>query len=97
MSIRRFIQGLILFPELVPQGEAKKVRRRLKKLMNLTSEIRNRDIALEHLAQSHDGALKDRLGQDRDSFSAQFAKAIRRLARKDSLSRWRSALELDVP
>ena len=50
VSIRRFSQGLLLFHDFFPPWEVKKIRRRLKRMMSLTSEIRDRDITLEFLA-----------------------------------------------
>jgi CHAD domain-containing protein len=97
VSIRRFTQGLILFPDLVPKREVAKVRKRLGKLMKETSEVRNRDIALEHLADSEDEALKERLRQERTAHAAKFAKEIERLVAKNFTSEWRTTLHLDGP
>src|SRR5580700_4728194 len=52
VSIRRFSQGLQLFADFFPKWEIKKIRRMLKRMMRLTSSIRDRDIALEFLAES---------------------------------------------
>src|SRR5437870_4524568 len=58
VSIRRFEQGLLLFTPLLPVAEVKEIRRSMKRMMDLTSEVRNRDIALDLLADSGSAKLK---------------------------------------
>src|SRR5690349_6465278 len=50
VRIRRFSQGLSVFDDFFPRWEVKKVKRRLRRMMKLTSKIRDRDITLEFLA-----------------------------------------------
>ncbi|MBV8818141.1 MAG: CHAD domain-containing protein [Acidobacteriaceae bacterium] len=95
VAIRRFTQGLLLFPDMLPKRDVTKIRKRLKKLMTLTSEVRNRDIALEHLAESDHESLKSRLRDDRITHARKFAKEINRLVAKDFRSRWRQVLGLE--
>jgi len=66
VSIRRFSQGLLLFEEFFPRWEVKKIKRRLKRMLKLTSQIRDRDIALDFLAslkqtRHRPGLVKQRL------------------------------------
>src|ERR1700724_18908 len=51
VSIRRFSQGLLLFSDFFPKWEEKKIKKLLKRMMRVTSEIRNRDIPLEFLVK----------------------------------------------
>ena len=68
VAIRRFQQCLRVFHQFFPRGEAKRIRRRLRKVMNLSAEVRERDIALGLIKQSGaaaDGRLGARLVQQR--------------------------------
>src|SRR5450755_2387299 len=65
VSIRRFSQGLLLFADFFPPREVKKIERRLKRMLRLTSEIRNRDIALEFLAGLKQTRHRPRLVKER--------------------------------
>ena len=52
VAIRRFQQFLSVFEQFVPRGKAKKIRRQLREVMELSGEVRNPDIAsalLHHL------------------------------------------------
>jgi CHAD domain-containing protein len=49
VAIRRFTQALRVFKDLLDGARVRKMRRRLKKIMNLCGEVRNHDIALEAL------------------------------------------------
>jgi len=71
VSIRRFAQGLILYAGFFPKWEVKKVRKRLERMMDLTSKIRNRDIALEFLDSEKE--VKHRKPLDRARFFSQVA------------------------
>lgn len=70
VSIRRFSQGLLLFTDFFPKWEVKKIKRFLKRMMRLTSEIRNRDIAIDFLAQSKLQAHRRRLERSGHPISA---------------------------
>src|SRR5437763_2583064 len=52
VGIRRFGQSLALFKDVFGSKEVKKIRRRLKSLMELTDEVRDCDVAIELLADS---------------------------------------------
>ncbi|MBZ5609682.1 MAG: CHAD domain-containing protein [Acidobacteriia bacterium] len=94
VSIRRFSQGLRLFAEFFPRGEARKIERRLKRMLRLTSEIRNRDIALEFLARSNRAALRRRLEKQRKVYQGQFLETAGRWSARDFSARWRNRLSL---
>ena len=94
VSIRRFSQGLLLFTEFFPKWEVKKIKRAMKRMMDITSEIRNRDIALEYLSQSDEPAHRRRLEKERLQYQRQFAEMVHRWSARDFSARWRTDLSL---
>ena len=94
VSMRRFSQGLRLFGEFFPKWEVKKIRKRLKRMMRLTSEVRNRDIALEFLAKSRIAAHRGRLQKERRAHERQFSDMARRWTARDFSAKWRNGLSL---
>lgn len=99
VSIRRFSQGLDLFSDFFPKGEVKKIRTMLKRMMRLTSSIRDRDITLEFLAElqpasAGHGAHRPRLVRERGAYQRQFAEMVRRWSASDFSAKWRNGLSL---
>lgn len=94
VSIRRFSQGLQLFAGFFPKWEVKKIRRMLKRLMRLTSEIRDRDITLDFLAEGNHATHRARLEKERGAYQRQFSEMLRRWSARDFSVRWRSGLSL---
>ena len=109
VSIRRFSQGLELFSAFFPKWEVKKIRRMLKRLMQLTSSIRDRDITLEFLAESQHASSRTtpsrptssrhdthrpRLERERATYQRQFAEMLRRWSARDFSAKWRNGLSL---
>jgi CHAD domain-containing protein len=94
VSIRRFSQGLLLFSDFFPKWEEKKIKKMLKRMMRLTSEIRNRDIALEFLVKHRHGEHRHRLEQERANYERQFSEMVRRWSARDFSAKWRNALSL---
>ena len=94
VSIRRFTQGLLLFMNCFPKWEVKKIKRMLKRMMRLTSEIRNRDITLEFLAELQAPAHRRRLERERLQYQRQFAEMVRRWTARDFSAKWRNSLSL---
>ncbi|HTS48736.1 MAG TPA: CHAD domain-containing protein [Bryobacteraceae bacterium] len=94
VSIRRFTQGLLLFAEFFPKWEIKKIKRMLKRMMQLTSEIRNRDIALEYLAGLNASPHQRRLQRERMQYQRRFAEMVRRWSSRDFSAKWRNRLSL---
>jgi CHAD domain-containing protein len=99
VSIRRFSQGLQLFADFFPKWEVKKIRRMLKRMMRITSSIRDRDIALEFLAESepassNHGVHRPRLAKERSAYQRQFAEMVRRWSAHDFSAKWRNGLAL---
>ena len=94
VSIRRFAQGLLLFDDFFPAWEVKKIHKRLKRMMRLTSEIRDRDIALEFLAEAKHVGHRRRLERERAAYERQFAEMVRRWTARDFSAKWRNGLSL---
>ena len=94
VSIRRFSQGLLLFTEFFPKWEVKKIKRMLKRMMQLTSEIRNRDIALEYLAEQKVSSHDRRLQRERTQYQRRFKEMVRRWSARDFSAKWRNRLSL---
>jgi CHAD domain-containing protein len=94
VCIRRFSQGLILYGGFFPRWEVKRVRKRLDRMMNLTSEIRNRDIALEFLDSQKEVKHRKHLVKERLSFQRQFGEMVMRWTRRDFSAKWRNGLSL---
>ena len=94
VSIRRFTQGLLLFTDCFPKWEVKKIKRMLKRMMRLTSEIRNRDITLEFLAELRAPLHRRRLERERLQYQRQFAEMVRRWSARDFSAKWRNSLSL---
>ena len=97
VAIRRFAETLRMFPEFFPRWEIKKIRKRLDRMMDLTSEIRNRDIALDYLGTEKvkDPVLRAGLQRDRRIHEREFTRMIRRWTSRDFSAKWRSGLSLN--
>jgi len=99
VGVRRFTQSLLIFGEFFPAAEVKRIRRGLKKLMRLSSEVRNRDIALEFLSTQEQPsgareALVERLTRERSSCEEEFTALLERWRGHEFSARWRAALLL---
>ncbi len=94
VSIRRFSQGLILYGGFFPRWEVKKVRKRLGRMMNLTSEIRNRDIAIEFLNSQNVVQHRKQLVKERLVLQRQFGEMVTRWTGRDFSAKWRNGLSL---
>ena len=94
VSIRRFSQGLSVFDHFFPPWEVKKVTKRLKRMMRLTSQIRDRDIALEFLAGVKHNAHRQRLETERATCQRELSEMVRRWTARDFSAKWRMGLSL---
>jgi CHAD domain-containing protein len=94
VSIRRFSQGLLLFQDFFPPWEVKKIRRRLKRMLRLTSEIRDHDITLEFLAGLKESRHRPRLVKKRLALQKEFSQMVQRWNARDFSAKWRSGLSL---
>jgi CHAD domain-containing protein len=94
VSIRRFSQGLRLFADFFLPREAKKIERRLKRMLKLTSQIRDRDITLEFLAAWKETRHRPRLVKERLALQKEFTQMVHRWNTRDFSAKWRSGLSL---
>jgi CHAD domain-containing protein len=94
VSIRRFSQGLLLFADFFPPGDTKKITRRLKRMLRLTSQLRDRDIALEFLARLRETKHRSRLVKERLTLQREYSEMGRRWNARDFSAKWRSGLSL---
>lgn len=94
VSIRRFSQGLTLFRDFFPPWEAKKVDKRLKRMMRITSQIRDRDITLKFLADVKHSTHRKRFEQERLTHQREFSEMVRRWSARDFSAKWRNGLSL---
>jgi CHAD domain-containing protein len=95
VAIRRFNQSLALFKDLYRGKDRKKIRRRLKSLLDLTSDIRDCDIAFELLPKSElPGAaeLNKPLAARRKEALRMLLPALRAWTAGRTTSKWRAAL-----
>ena len=94
VSIRRFSQGLKLFSDFFPKAEVKKIRGTLKSIMELTSAIRDRDIAIEFLTEHKHAPHRPRLEKERGAYQRQFIGVVRRWNTQGFSAKWRTGLAL---
>jgi CHAD domain-containing protein len=94
VGIRRFSQGLAVFDDFFPAWEVKKVNRRLKRMMKLTSQIRDRDVALEFLAEVKHTTHRKRFERERAAYEREFSEMVRRWSARDFSAKWRTGLSL---
>ena len=97
VAIRRFQQGLQIFRPFVSGGYRKKIRRRLRKIMQLSGEIRNRDIALDLLRQAGLPArstVPAGLLRERKQFQNELLALFDRWGKRNLSRKWGSGLGL---
>jgi CHAD domain-containing protein len=94
VSVRRFSQGLELFEDFFPKWEVKKIRRMLKRVMSVTSDIRDRDITLDFLKEAGHAAHQSRVQKERLTYQRQFSEMLRRWTARDFSTKWRNGLSL---
>lgn len=98
VAVRRFGQSLVVFASLLPPKEVKKIRKRLSRVMDLTGEIRDRDIALELLAKAGVGKsdpLVSKLATGRREAERNLAEKVKRWNQSGFSAKWRAALRLN--
>jgi CHAD domain-containing protein len=97
VAIRRLLQSLTVFASLYEDKQLKRIRRRLKRVLDAAGAVRDRDIALEFLDEA---GLKrsDRLGKrlvaERAKLERRLADRIVKWSREDFSANWRSELGL---
>lgn len=97
VSIRRLAQCLQVFAQFLPRAKAKRIRGRLKRMLDEASEVRNRDVAAALLAKAGvapDSPLALELARERREAARQLTVALKHWMRRNSFRKWRSRLEL---
>jgi CHAD domain-containing protein len=98
VAVRRFDQSLKVFSSLLPAAETKRIRKRLRRVMDAAGRTRDCDIALEFLAQAgipkKDG-LAEGIVKERGLASRRLVLDARRLHRANFSAKWRAALRLN--
>jgi CHAD domain-containing protein len=97
VSCRRLRECLRVFSQFYPAGARRKVRVRLDQVMDLASQVRDRDIALEYIKKasiSSDSALRRALVRERDEAVLRLSEELKRWGRQDFSRRWRAKLAL---
>jgi CHAD domain-containing protein len=97
VAIRRFGESLRVFGDYLPRREVKRVRRRLREMLDSAAEVRNRDISLDLCRQAKVPAgavLPKRLARERAGAAQHFGEIVKRLMERDLATHWRSRLEL---
>ena len=95
VSIRRLKQCLRTFRQFYPAAGRKRIRRELSALMDLASEVRDRDVALAFLAEARIPAglpLVRTLSEGRHKAEASLTAALRGWSRRGLYKKWRAAL-----
>jgi CHAD domain-containing protein len=99
VAIRRLSRCLRVFAAFYPGDSWKKVRRQLAELMEAAGRVRDRDIALQLLAEAGvppRSAISTRLAGERRKASHELLLEIRRWKRRSFSRKWRSRLELSA-
>jgi CHAD domain-containing protein len=95
VAIRRFTQSLTLFKPVFAGKDVKKIRRRLKDMMELTNEPRDCDVGIELLSESELPAapvLIEQIRKRRKEAMRLLLPALRRWGVRKTSSKWRAAL-----
>ena len=99
VAIRRLSRCLHVFAPFFPGDSRKKVRRQLTELMEAAGRVRDRDIALQLLAEAGlppRAAIATRLAAERRKASRDLLLEIRRWKGRSFSRKWRSRLELSA-
>ena len=66
----------------------------LKRVMSVTSDIRDRDITLDFLKEAGHAAHQSRVEKERLTYQRQFSEMLRRWTARDFSTKWRNGLSL---
>jgi len=97
VAIRRLAQCLRLFGQFIPRERTKRIQQKLEAVMDLASEVRDRDTALQLLAGRPplpNSSLARALSHERSEAERSLVTALRRWNRRSFHKRWRSRLGL---
>lgn len=97
VAIRRFTQSLRVFGKFLPRSAARKIRRKLKSLMQIAAEVRNRDIAVQLIVAAGVPArsgIVPALRAERNEQQKALVSAIKAWNRRSFSRKWRDRLKL---
>lgn len=97
VAVRRFQSCLRTFHSLFPKKEGRKVRERIRKLMSLTADVRDRDIAVSLGVESGlpvEGLLLRTWREEREEALQRLLSTLHRMDAKGTPDKWRKRLEL---
>jgi CHAD domain-containing protein len=97
VSIRRLAQCLRVCSQFFPRERTRKIRQKLEAVMDLASQVRDRDIAVELLAGAPplpDSTLAQVLSDERTEAERLLVAALERWNRRSFHKKWRSRLGL---
>ena len=98
VSIRRLNRCLRVFSQFYPEGSWKRIRRRLKTLMEAAGSVRDLDIATEFLGEMgirKPSPLLHRLAESRRAARRELEREVRIWKESGFSKRWRSTLGLN--
>jgi len=99
VAIRRLSRCLRVFASFFPRDSWKKIRGQLAELMQVAGRVRDRDIALQLLAEAGipaRAAIATRLATERGKASHELLLEIRRWKGRSFSRKWRGRLELSA-
>jgi len=97
VAIRRLQRCVRLFEQFLPEPRSKKLRSALGRLLDLASEVRNRDIAIGILRRSKmpgTSRLERALEAERRAAERKLLAELESWARKNQQRKWRARLRL---
>jgi CHAD domain-containing protein len=97
VAIRRLAQCLRVFDQFFPHGQTRKIRRALKEMAGLASEVRDQDVAaalLVKAAVAPESELPRRTAKARRTAQQALVTELKQWTRSNLSRKWRSALEL---
>jgi CHAD domain-containing protein len=97
VAIGRFSNCLRVFAQFYPRHEAKRIRHRLDRLMEMAGGLRDLDVTLDLLGRGGmppRAALAARLREERRKSSNRLLREIRLWKNRDFSRKWRSRLDL---
>jgi CHAD domain-containing protein len=91
VAIRRFTQAAAAFRASFPAKAAKRMRRKLKELMDLAGNVRNCDVAVRLISHASFPAagLRERFRRQRRAAEQVLRETLQRWLRRHSYSKWR--------
>ena len=92
VAIRRLQQAMRVFEQYLPGRSAKRIDRELRDVMKAAGEVRNRDIALQMLAD--DPLLVKAIQKQRLEYKRRLMTLLHDIGRPDLSIKWRTRLGL---